>query len=382
MKLSPFVACAALILGGCNSENNVKLTGSLVGLKNHNVVLEQVTTAGSLFVDSVRTDKNGAFAFKFKTQKNEPEFYNLVANSQHVPLIISPGENIEFRAGGNISKDYEIKGSPDSERIKDLNTIIAKAIDRIDSMKVIFNATEDFEEKKNLTTEFIKTSVKLKQNYITFIVENSNSMAALYALYQVMPDGDVMFNQNSDLVYYRLVADSLNVKYPDAPHVKRLINDVKKMEANINLQSMLSYGNLNESNYPDLNLPDMFGNNIRLSSVNNGKVVLLDFWVTVDPNAKMKNFEIKKVYEKYHDKGFEVYQIALDLNKSAWVTAVQDSKLPWISVCDFKGANSPAARLYNVQKVPANYLINAKGEIIGKNLTDAELNKKLAELFK
>jgi peroxiredoxin len=382
MKLSPFVACAALILGGCNSENNVKLTGSLVGLKNHNVVLEQVTTAGSLFVDSVRTDKNGAFAFKFKTQKNEPEFYNLVANSQHVPLIISPGENIEFRAGGNISKDYEIKGSPDSERIKELNTIIAKAIDRIDSMKVIFNATEDFEEKKNLTTEFIKTSVKLKQNYITFIVENSNSMAALYALYQVMPDGDVMFNQNSDLVYYRLVADSLNVKYPDAPHVKRLINDVKKMEANINLQSMLSYGNLNESNYPDLNLPDMFGNNIRLSSVNNGKVVLLDFWVTVDPNAKMKNFEIKKVYEKYHDKGFEVYQIALDLNKSAWVTAVQDSKLPWISVCDFKGANSPAARLYNVQKVPANYLINAKGEIIGKNLTDAELDKKLAELFK
>ena len=69
MKLSPFVVCAALILCGCNSKNNVKLTGSLVGLKNHKVVLEQVTTAGSLFVDSVRTDKNGAFAFKFKTQK-------------------------------------------------------------------------------------------------------------------------------------------------------------------------------------------------------------------------------------------------------------------------------------------------------------------------
>ena len=382
MKLSPFVVCAALILCGCNSKNNVKLTGSLVGLKNHKVVLEQVTTAGSLFVDSVRTDKNGAFTFKFKTQKNEPEFYSLIANSQHVPLIVSPGEKIEFRAGGNIAKDYVIKGSPDSELIKELNTMIAQAIDRIDSMKTVFNATQDFEVKTKLTTEFFKTSVKLKQNYITFIVENSNSMAALYALYQVMPDGDVMFNQNSDLVYYRLVADSLSVKYPDAPHVKRLISDIKKMEANINLHSMLSYGNLNESNYPDLNLPDMFGNNIRLSSVNNGKVVLLDFWVTVDPNAKMRNFEIKKVYEKYHDKGFEVYQIALDLNKSAWVTAVQDSKLPWISVCDFKGENSPSARLYNVQKVPANYLINTKGEIIGKNLTDAELDKKLAELFK
>jgi peroxiredoxin len=249
-------------------------------------------------------------------------------------------------------------------------------------MRVIFNSTQDFEERKRLTKEFYKTSVKLKQNYIRFVVENSNSMSSLYALYQVMPDGDVMFNKNSDMIYYRLVADSLNALYPDAPHVKRLLNDVKKMEANFNFSNMISQGNLKESNYPDLNIPDMFGNKIRLSSVNNEKVVLLDFWVTVDPNAKMRNFELKKVYDKYQAKGFEIYQVALDRNKSSWVTAVQESKLPWISVCDFNGENSPSARLYNVQKVPANYLINAKGEIVGKNLTDQELEKKLAELFK
>ncbi len=382
MKFLPFVVCAALFLCGCNNENNVKLSGCLVGSNNYKVVLEQVTTAGNLFVDSTRTNKKGMFSFKFKTQKNEPEFYNLVVNNQHIPLIVSPGENIELMAGGNIANDYGVKGSPDSERIKELNSMVAGAINSIDSMRVIFNSTQDFEERKRLTREFYKTSVKLKQNYIRFVVENSNSMSSLYALYQVMPDGDVMFNKNSDMIYYRLVADSLNALYPDAPHVKRLLNDVKKMEANFNFSNMISQGNLKESNYPDLNIPDMFGNKIRLSSVNNEKVVLLDFWVTVDPNAKMRNFELRKVYDKYQAKGFEIYQVALDRNKSSWVTAVQESKLPWISVCDFNGENSPSARLYNVQKVPANYLINAKGEIVGKNLTDQELEKKLAELFK
>lgn len=382
MKFLPFVVCAALFLCGCNNDNNVKLSGCLVGTNNYKVVLEQVTTAGNLFVDSTRTNKKGMFSFKFKTQKNEPEFYNLVVNNQHIPLIVSPGENIELMAGGNIANDYGVKGSPDSERVKELNSMVAGAINSIDSMRVVFNSTQDIEVRKRLTQEFYKTSVKLKQNYIRFVIENSNSMSSLYALYQVMPDGDVMFNQNSDLIYYRLVADSLNALYPDAPHVKRLINDVKKMEANFNFSNMISQGNLKESNYPDLNIPDMFGNNIRLSSVNNEKVVLLDFWVTVDPNAKMRNFELKKVYDTYKAKGFEIYQVALDRNKSAWVTAVQESKLPWISVCDFNGENSVSARLYNVQKVPANYLINAKGEIVGKNLTDQELEKKLAELFK
>jgi hypothetical protein len=56
--------------------------------------------------------------------------------------------------------------------------------------------------------------------------------------------------------------------------------------------------------------------------------------------------------------------------------------LPWISVCDFKGIYSPAARLYNISKVPANYLINEKGEIIGKNMTTEELEKKFASIFK
>jgi hypothetical protein len=95
----------------------------------------------------------------------------------------------------------------------------------------------------------------------------------------------------------------------------------------------------------------------------------------------MRNLELKNIYKKYKDKGLEIYQVALDQNKSAWITTVQETKLPWISVCDFKGIYSPAARLYNISKVPANYLINEKGEIIGKNMTTEELEKKFASIF-
>jgi hypothetical protein len=382
MKYSSLAVCVAAILCGCSSKENVKLSGLFIGTNNDKVILEQVTTAGRIFVDSTRTTKKGEFKFKFSNQSNTPEFYNIISNNQYIPLIVSAGEKIKIRAAGNISANYEISGSPDSERVKKLNSLVANSLHKFDSIREIYNSISDEKQKEQTRKDFSKIGINLKRDYINFIIDNSNSMSSLYALYQIMPDGQVLLNDQGDFVYYRLVADSLTKIYPDAPHVKRLLKDLDKIESSFKLSNMVAKSTLNKGNYPELELPDMYGNKIRLSSVNMGKVVLLDFWVTVDNTAQMRNLELKNIYKKYKDKGLEIYQVALDQNKSAWITTVQETKLPWISVCDFKGIYSPAARLYNISKVPANYLINEKGEIIGKNMTTEELEKKFASIFK
>ena len=374
--------CLAAVLCGCSSKDNVKLSGCFIGTNNDKVILERVTTAGRTFIDSTRTNKKGEFKFKFLNQSNSPEFYNVISNNQYIPLIVSAGEKIKIRAAGNISANYEVAGSTDSELIRNLNVKVADALAKIDSIRNVYNSTSDENQRNIVKREFVKVGIKLKQEYIQFVVSNANSMSALYALYQIMPNGNVMLADRGDFVYYQLVADSLEKIYPDAPHVKRLLNDMNKLELNFKLSTMLSESALNRSNYPDLNLPDMYGNNIRLSSVNSGKVVLLDFWSTSDQVAQMRNLELKNVYEKYKNKGLEIYQISLDQNKSSWINVVQETKLPWISVCDFLGINSPAARLYNVTKLPANYLIDKNGEIIGKNLSPEDFEKKLAKIFK
>ena len=91
--------------------------------------------------------------------------------------------------------------------------------------------------------------------------------------------------------------------------------------------------------------------------------------------------EIESMYEKYHDKGFEIYQVGIESSKAVWVSAVQEQKLPWISVSDLQGTASTAVKMYNVQNVPTNFLIDREGNIVGKDLYGAELEKHVAALI-
>jgi hypothetical protein len=93
------------------------------------------------------------------------------------------------------------------------------------------------------------------------------------------------------------------------------------------------------------------------------------------------NAELKEVYAEYADRGFEIYQIGVDVSKDIWINAVQEQQLPWISVCDFRGRNSPALGLYNVQKLPANFLIDREGIVVARDLYGTGLQRALEAQF-
>lgn len=77
---------------------------------------------------------------------------------------------------------------------------------------------------------------------------------------------------------------------------------------------------------------------------------------------------------------FEVYQVSLDTSKAAWITAVQEQRLPWISVSDLRGRASAAVGLYNISKLPANFLIDKNGTLVAKDIYGKSLERKLDEL--
>jgi peroxiredoxin len=127
-------------------------------------------------------------------------------------------------------------------------------------------------------------------------------------------------------------------------------------------------------------MPDMYGNKQILSSLG-GKVVLLHFWSVAMGNANAMNADLKDIYNEYKDQGFEIYQVAIDTSKALWINAVQEQKLPWISVCDLLGDASPALGAYNVTRLPANFLIDRNGNIAGKNLVGEELVAQIKKLI-
>ena len=188
------------------------------------------------------------------------------------------------------------------------------------------------------------------------------------ALYQQLGKNAPVFDYKKDFRYFNLADSNLTALYPNSEAVKNLNRKVVEIRE----QLKLDIG----STIPDISLPDPEGNIISLSALR-GKYVLLDFWASWSIVSRQENPKLVKIYNKYKEKGFEIYQISLDRTKESWIKGIDEDKLNWINVSDLKFWNSAACVKYNIQKLPANFLLDTTGIIIAKNLTGNDLENNL-----
>ena len=132
---------------------------------------------------------------------------------------------------------------------------------------------------------------------------------------------------------------------------------------------------------PELILPMPNDKDLALSSLR-GKVVLIDFWASWCAPCRKELPNVKRAYEKYKSKGFEILGVSLDKDRSAWLEAVSKEGLTWPQVSDLKFWQSEACQIYAVQSIPYTVLIDKEGKIIATDLRGADLDKKLAEVLK
>ena len=133
---------------------------------------------------------------------------------------------------------------------------------------------------------------------------------------------------------------------------------------------------------PDIELPGVDGKPVRLSSLK-GNVVLLDFWASWCGPCRKENPYTVEIYNEYKDKGFTIYSVSLDQSKDKWKKAIAADELSWPNhVSDLRGWYSKAALLYNIEAIPATYLIDRDGTIIAKDIRSTELEQQLKKIFK
>lgn len=112
------------------------------------------------------------------------------------------------------------------------------------------------------------------------------------------------------------------------------------------------------------------------------KYTLVDFWASWCRPCMAEVPVLKKTYDEFHAKGFEIYGVSFDKSKEAWLAAIADNKLNWIHVSDINGFDNPAAKDYAIQGIPSNFLIDAQGKIVASNLRGEGLYEKISELLK
>lgn len=385
MKKAVFIILLIVLTLACDNENNIIISGSCPGAISEYLYLNNVNLNNPVLVDSARISKAGKF--KIRIENTEPSFYTLGFNdNEFITVVAEPGDriNLEFR-GKRLQNDYTVTGSGESEKIRLLDKKLGQTIITLDSLTAEYQAIVDQgdnpEKVSEIEEEYTRELNEQRKHNIAFILDNLSNLSAIKALYQKINDNTYVLYQQRDLQYLKLVSDSLSQYYPGTALTKNL---KENLDDELNLMYINRISRAAEDLTPvslDANLPDMNGEKVRLSDLMKNNYVLLSFWSAESKECISNNLFLKQMYQLYHNKGFEIYQVNLDNDESRWKTSVRFDELPWVNVREENPSNPVTARVFNVTNLPANYLFDTNGEIVAKDLFGRSLRIKLGQIF-
>lgn len=383
MKKYLIILIPFLVLFGCK-RNLFIIEGSVKNKSQDYLYISKVDINIPVLIDSSKIDSKGSFRFKIKA--SEPDFYQIgYSGVNFANLLAEPGENIiiDFNSN-NLFENYTVTGSKGSEQMQMLDSKLLETKKKLDSLSILYEraSTEpEFETKGLLLEQAYLELIKVQRKFnIAFIISNLSSLASIKALYQQIDDETYVLYNTRDLQYLKIVSDSLKHHFPESKHTKALISNFEKEMNLFTSRKLQMTANSLPETILDPELLDIYGRKITLSSLR-GKYVLLAFWSAESRECVADNLQLKEFYKRYNRMGFEIYQINLDEDESAWKNAVRFDELPWISTREDDPSNPRNARLYNVKNLPANYLYDPEGNIIASNLHGRNLQIKLNQIF-
>lgn len=374
---------AAIIITSCGGKK-FHVDGNITEAADSILYFENMSLDGPVTVDSVKLSADGSFSFS-DDAPSAPEFYRLRIADQIVNLCVDSTETIHVKAEyPHMSTNYVVEGSEQCATIKDLalkQINLQSFIIGIENNPAIgYDAAED-----TIMKEIERYKDFIKRNYI---YKQPMKASSYFALFQTIGNR-LIFNpreSKEDIKAFAAVATSWDVYYPNSLRGENLHNIALEGMKNVRIienkiaQSRrgIDPSKVNTANIIEIALRDNRGNMRRLTDMK-GSVVLLDFHVFGAEGSTQRIMQLRDIYNKYHSRGLEIFQVSLDPDEHFWKT--QTAALPWICVHDDDAMNSNLLVQYNVQRLPTFFLVDRSNVLFKRDSQIKDLDKTIQSLL-
>lgn len=356
------IAAAALTLASCSKAPQWEVTGNLSpDAAGKTIYLQSASNGKWASIDSATVGENLTFSFKGQ-RPAYPDIFRLTIDGSTLYFPIDSVNTVTVDATAAKSLDKgRISGSHSADMMQRINDVLA-------STAVPAKGSEFSEETKRAVG--------------SIMMENLGSIASYYAVNKVV--GDVpLFNPaiNFDKRLIGGVATQFMAQRPDDPK-SQLLSSTAITNLQLYKSDNAPTNSIEATEIPffEISLRDAKGQNKSLTDVwNANKVTVLNFTALTMPQAPALNITLNEIYEKYHDRGLEIYQVGCDDDEFGWEAGAKN--LPWVAVYNSPVNNASNLLNYNVAVLPTTFVISGDGSRMERVTDLSTLDKTVASML-
>lgn len=364
-KLIMTIGAAIILLSACQNKEQVpqyKISGTIDNIDDTNIYLTRLSNNDAEYLDTAQL-----FAGKFEMtgSLDVPEnLYILIGDEEHYFNAFLSNDNIKITADYDSLKNADVNGAPYQDELNAYKESLKPLNDQKDEVYKGYKDAQKNEDQALMDEYDAKWEAldeKEKEMLVSYVKGHPKSPISPYLVRRKIYVFDLEDLEEMDPVYDASLNNS-----PYLIYLKKRIVGLK----------LVAVG----KTYTDFAMVDTSGNEISISD-QDGKYRLVDFWASWCGPCRDENPNLVNMHNKYKDKNFTIIGVSFDKKGDRWKKAIVDDELNWAQMSDLKGWGSAAGKIYMINSIPSNILIDPDGVIIEKNLRGQELRTKLAELF-
>ncbi|WP_333809197.1 TlpA disulfide reductase family protein [Flavobacterium sp.] len=371
MKKLTLLALLTLSFISCNNlkDNEYLLTGTAEGIENGKKIYVEVLNETGTVIKDTGVVENGKFELKGKVSEMDLAYVRIENENFSVPIILEEGKiNIIYKS--DTIQNSIISGTKNNDKFQEFNNqsvVIAKKKNKFE----INNIARMQEAKKKNDTATMNMIVK---EYNSF-QDEMNIISKKFI--KNNPDAylSVLLLENFLMRQY-LTVDEVKNYYEGLNKELTETKSGKKIKATLDSMSALSIG----KPAPIFSGPSPDGKTISLKE-SLGKVTIIDFWASWCGPCRGENPNVVALYKEFHSKGLNIIGVSMDKDATKWKEAIAKDGLTWPQISNLKYWDEPIAKLYNIESIPATFILDAKGNIVAKDLRGDALRAKVKELL-